>query len=146
MTWKLLMSSALALCSFDSNSQPMYEHPPMVIDPNAIAISMGSMLNSEQERELLMRAEEGDGDAAFRLKAHFSSKREPVLSRYWQLRAALSGNPKAQYAQWMVLNESNDCASMGEALAWLESSERAGDSSAKEALSKYRDRIKSCVP
>ncbi len=118
----------------------------MVVESDTVAISMGSMLNDEQEKNILRRAERGDAEAAFRLQAHFNSKKDYMKARYWQLRAALSGYPIAQYSQWFALRESDDCADMGEALAWLESSARAGDVEAKNTLSEYAGRTANCVP
>ncbi len=114
------------------------EPPPLYIAPEATAISLGFLLSDRQLDMLQRDAGKGDSEAAFRLFLHFRTVGDPGLASYWLLTSALGGHKVAQHWQWVFHREATDCATLGEALAWLESSQ------SKDDLPGFRETFEAC--
>lgn len=139
----------MTFCACASNRRTALPPPPSqpaISDSNAQSVESGFLLNSAEELDLQRRAENGDQDAAFRLSFHFLSAGDQEKAKHWQLIAARNGHPIAQYNRWFELKDRKDCASMNEALFWLEAAAKGGAEEAQGKLAGYRQAVRSCAP
>lgn len=135
-----------ACASIQQTAPPPPPPQPEEIDPNAQSIDSGFLLSTEEEKDLQLRADSGDRDAAFRLSFHFISAGNQEKAKHWQLVAAKKGHPVAQYNLWVELKDKKDCASMREALDWLEAAAEGGEKEAQGELEGYRNAVRACSP
>ncbi|UYK78350.1 hypothetical protein NG825_08795 [Xanthomonas sacchari] len=110
---------------------------PSVLDENARSLDSGMVLDAVQINRFMIRAENGDGAAAYRLYSHFSSIDDKGRAKYWLLFAAVRGFPVAQYNMWFGLKDKTGCESKIAALAWLKSAAINGNLQASRKLKDF---------
>jgi len=109
-------------------------------DPDAgrllreIEALQSASLTPEEEAALVVQAEAGDAEAAFRLSKyhHFVHQDGRVRGRRWLVRAAEGGQATAQYDLAVVLQL--DGGSLAQAARWAAQARRNGDADAERLL------------
>jgi hypothetical protein len=105
----------LVVCSAGTSRSELRE--PVSVDSGYV-IPMGDL------PAITASANQGDSQSAFRLSLHYGS--DSGEGQTWQIRAAELGHPTAQYNEWFRLSQETDCASLQQALVWLEKAGAVG--------------------